>query len=107
MQVNISGHHVELTDALKQYAIDKVEKLEKHFDNITSANVTLVVEKQSHKAEASIHVAGADLFANAEADSMYAAIDSLSHKLDRQVIRHKEKFQGKHHRESVKQNFVE
>jgi putative sigma-54 modulation protein len=91
MQINISGHHVELTSALKHYVNEKLSKLQRHFDSITTVNVTLSVEKLVQKAEASIHVAGADLFATCESSDMYTAIDLLTDKLDRQLIKHKEK----------------
>ncbi|NVK38712.1 MAG: ribosome-associated translation inhibitor RaiA [Gammaproteobacteria bacterium] len=91
MQINISGHHVEVTEALKDYVHSKVEKLERHFDNITNVQVTLTVEKLVQKAEATIHASGAELHANADHEDMYAAIDGLTDKLDRQLIKHKEK----------------
>jgi len=91
MQINISGHHVEVTQSLKDYVQTKVEKLERHFDNITNVQVTLTVEKLVQKAEATIHVSGADLHANAENEDMYTAIDNMTDKLDRQLIKHKEK----------------
>ena len=103
MRINVSGHHVEVTEPLKNYVIEKLNRLERHFDNITHIDVTLIVEKLVQKAEASVHVSGADLFANDENENMYAAIDGLADKLDRQIIKHKEKIQGKHHRDSVKQ----
>lgn len=91
MQINISGHHVEVTPALREYVNNKFTKLQRHFDQITNTDVTLTVEKLIQKAEASVHVAGADLFAACESGDMYAAIDSLTDKLDRQIIKHKEK----------------
>lgn len=91
MQINISGHHVEVTDSLKAYVSEKVEKLERHFDVITRADVTLTVEKLRQKAEGNVHISGHDLHASAESEDMYAAIDSLSDKLDRQLLKHKEK----------------
>ena len=91
MQINISGHHVEVTDSLKDYVSEKLEKLEHHTASIISIKTILSVEKSRQKAEATIHVKGADIFANAEHEDMYAAIDLLSDKLDRQVIKHKEK----------------
>jgi ribosomal subunit interface protein len=94
MQLNISGHHVEVTDAIRDYVINKLSRLEKHNDSITTTNVILSVEKLVQKAEATIHVAGAELFANAEHEDLYAAIDSLTDKLDRQLIKHKEKHRG-------------
>lgn len=94
MQINISGHHVELTTALRDYVTNKLSKLERHFDNITTTQVTLSVEKLRQKAEATVHVSGADLFAQSEHEDMYAAIDALTDKLDRQVIKHKEKLKN-------------
>lgn len=91
MQINISGHHIELTPALKAYAEEKIRRLEHHFDQITRSDITLTVEKSRQKAECNIHVSGSDLHASAENENMYAAIDSLSDKLDRQLLKHKEK----------------
>jgi putative sigma-54 modulation protein len=91
MQLTISGHHVEVTDALREYVTTKVAKLERHHDRITSTHVILSVEKLQQKAEATLHVAGADIFANSQSEDLYAAIDTLTDKLDRQLIKHKEK----------------
>lgn len=91
MQINISGHHVDLTDAMKDYTSEKLQKLARHADDIVSIQAILSVEKTRQRAEATVHVKGADLFANAESEDMYAAIDLLSDKLDRQVLKHKEK----------------
>ena len=91
MQINITGHHVELTDSLNEYVQSKFEKLERHFDNITNAQVTSSVEKNRQKAEGDVHVAGGQLFASDVQEDMYAAIDGLIDKLDRQIIKHKEK----------------
>ncbi len=93
MQLNLTGHHVDITDPLRDYVTDKLAKLERHFDNITNAHVVLNVEKLRHIAEARVLVSGAELFANSEHDNMYAAIDGLIDKLDRQVLKHKEKLQ--------------
>ena len=94
MQLNISGHHVDVTPAIRQHVEDKLEPIQRHGDQITRIEVTLIVERHLHKAEANLHVAGADLFASSESDDMYRAIDSLAVKLDRQVIKHKEKHRG-------------
>ena len=94
MQLTVSGHHIDITDALRSHVSEKFQKLQRHIDHITNIEVTLIVEKQVHKAEGNLHIAGADLFASAESDDMYAAIDSLSEKLDRQIIKHKEKHRG-------------
>lgn len=97
MQLSISGHHVDVTDALKSYVEDKLQKLERHYDHITNAHVILTVEKLRQKAEATIHISGAELFADADCDDMYAAIDKLTDKLDRQVLKYKEKNQDRFH----------
>lgn len=107
MRINVSGHHVEVTNPLREYVLSKFARLERHFDQITNVDVTLIVEKMVQKAEASVHVSGADLFANSQNQDMYAAIDGLADKLDRQIIKHKEKTHGKHHRENVKQQIEE
>lgn len=97
MQINISGHHVDVTPALKDYVTTKFQRIERHFDNMTDGHVVLSTEKNRHKAEATLHLAGASVFADAEHDDMYAAIDLLTDKLDTQVRRHKDKLTD-HHR---------
>lgn len=91
MQINLSGHHVEISEPLREYVTSKLSKLERHFDHVTNAHVVLTVEKQVQKAEASVHVSGGLLFADATEQDMYAAIDAMADKLDRQIRRHKEK----------------
>ncbi|KTG19350.1 hypothetical protein AUR67_16440 [Pseudoalteromonas sp. XI10] len=91
MQLNLTGRHVEITDSLRDYVNTKFAKLERHFDHINNVHVILDVEKLSQKAEATLHVNGGELFASTQHQDMYAAIDSLIDKLDRQVIKHKEK----------------
>jgi len=95
MQMNVTGHHIEVTDTLRSYVETKLTKLERHFDNITSAHVVLTTEKLRHKAEATIHVSGSQLVAEATNQDMYAAIDALSDKLDRQILKYKEKLTGR------------
>lgn len=101
MQLNVSGHHVELTDAMQSYVENKMERLERHFDQVTNINVILSVEKMRQKAEATIHITGNDVFANAEDENMYAAIDALVDKLDRQIKKHKEKVTNHHRAEGA------
>jgi putative sigma-54 modulation protein len=91
MQVNISGHQLDVTDALRDYIAEKLGRLERHFDKITNVQVILEVEKLKQKIEATLHIAGGEVVANAEHDDMYAAIDLLTDKLDRQLIKYKEK----------------
>jgi putative sigma-54 modulation protein len=91
MQIHISGHHVDVTEALHEYVTNKFGRLSRHSDNITNSHVTLTVEKTRHRADATIHVTGADIAASSEAADMYAAIDLLTDKLDRQLLKYKEK----------------
>ena len=91
MQITISGHHVEVTSALREYVLAKMQRLQRHFDHINNMDVKLIVEKLVQKAEANIRVSGADIFADAESADMYAAVDLLADKLDRQLIKYKEK----------------
>ena len=91
MQINLPGHHIEITDALRDYVDTKFAKLERHFDHINNVHVLLKIEKTEQIAEANLHVNGGELFADAKHEDMYAAIDGLINKLDRQVIKHKEK----------------
>ena len=97
MQLSISGRHIDVTDALKDYVTGKVTKLERHYDHITNIHVVLSVDKLDQKAEATAHVSGAELFADAVSEDLYAAVDMLVDKLDRQVIKHKEKLIERHH----------
>jgi putative sigma-54 modulation protein len=94
MQINISGRHVEVTESMKEYVTSKLERLNNHHDRITSTNVILSVDKLIQKAEATVHVSGKDVFADASHEDLYAAIDSLADKLDRQLIKHKEKMRS-------------
>lgn len=91
MQLNLSGHQLDITEPLRDYVNEKMSRLERHFDKITNVQVTLEVEKLRQKAEATLHVAGGEVVANAEHTDMYAAIDLLTDKLDRQLIKFKEK----------------
>ncbi|MDN2482157.1 ribosome hibernation promoting factor [Vibrio astriarenae] len=91
MQINLNGHHVDLTDSLQDYVNTKFEKLERFFDHINNVHVVLRVEKNRQIAEATLHVNQGDIHATAEDESMYAAIDSLVDKLVRQLNKHKEK----------------
>lgn len=91
MQINITGHHLDITPALRSYVTSKLEKLQRHFDHMTNAHVILSVEKERQKAEATIHVSRGNLYADSQHEDMYAAIDVLIDKLDRQVKKHKEK----------------
>ncbi len=91
MQVTVTGHHLEVTDALKAHIDAKFKKLARHFDKVTDVHVILSVEKLMQKAEATLHLSGANLFAEDHQEDMYAAIDEMVDKLDRQITKHKEK----------------
>ncbi|WP_196141141.1 ribosome hibernation promoting factor [Aliikangiella sp. G2MR2-5] len=91
MQINLTGHHLEITESLRNYVHEKFERIERHFDHINNVHVILQVEKLRQIAEAKLNVNGGEIFANSESEDMYAAIDTLIDKLDRQVIKHKEK----------------
>ncbi|MGB5098258.1 MAG: ribosome-associated translation inhibitor RaiA [Porticoccaceae bacterium] len=94
MQLTISGHHLEITTALHAYVQSKLERLERHNGHITQVAVILSVEKLIQKAEATVHADGVELFAESEHDDLYAAIDALADKLDRQLIKRKERLRG-------------
>lgn len=91
MQINVSGHHLEVTDSIRNYTLEKFERIERHFEHITNIHVILELEKKAQKAEATVHIKGGELFADASHDDLYAAIDALVDKLDRQILKHKEK----------------
>lgn len=99
MNLQISGHHLEVTQAIRDYVTGKLERVTRHFDNVIDVNVILSVEKLKQKAEVTVHLAGKDIFVEAIDEDLYAAIDTLVDKLDRQVQKHKQKLQD-HHRGS-------
>ncbi|MBL1320202.1 MAG: ribosome-associated translation inhibitor RaiA [Methylophaga sp.] len=101
MQLNLSGQHIEITDSLRDHVNNKFEKLTRHFDQMTNVHVILSVEKQRQKAEATVHASGADLFASDENENMYTAIEHLVSKLDRQIIKHKDKIKNHHQADGV------
>lgn len=102
MNLNITGHHVDLTDSLHDYVVEKLGRIERHSDDMIDANVILTVEKQGHKAEATLHARGANLHAEATCENMYSAIDKLVDRLDRQTSKYKEKHKDHHVREGLK-----
>ena len=106
MQLNVSGHHLEITDSLRGYVELKIERLERHFDIVSDVHCILSVEKLRHKAEAKVNVNGDTIFAEATEEDMYAAIDGLVDKLDRRVRKHKEKLVDHHARDADKRRYV-
>jgi putative sigma-54 modulation protein len=107
MNLTISGHHLEVTPALRSYVTNKIDRISRHFDQVVDVKVLLTVEKQREKerrqrAECNIHVKGNDLFAESSHADLYAAVDELVDKLDRQVGRYKTKIQDHHAGQSAK-----
>lgn len=98
MQINITGHHIELSPALSDYIKTKMQRVQRHFDHVVDSHVVLGHERAMYKAEATVHVTGATLHATSEHEDMYAAIDLMLDKLDRQVTKHKEKMTDHHAR---------
>ena len=106
MNLNITGHHLEVTTAIRDYVGAKLERVTRHFDHVIDVTVIMTVEKLVQKVEANIHVSGKDIHAEATDADMYAAIDLLADKLDRLVLKHKEKH-GAHGRDALKHQAVE
>lgn len=102
MNLSITGHHLEVTPALRDYVGQKLERITRHFDRVVDARVFLSVDKLVQKAEVNVHVPGRDIFAEASDEDLYAAIDLLADKLDRQVIKYKDK-QNDHGHDALKQ----
>jgi len=102
MQLNVTGHHVEVTAALKGYVEKKLDRIVRHSDHVMDVHCILTVEKLRHKAEATVKLCGGKVYADAVHDDMYAAIDALADKLDRGVKKHKEKLADHHAEEAQK-----
>ncbi len=100
MQLNVTGHHVDVTPAMKDYVARKLDRIVRHSDHVIDVHCILTVEKLRHKAEAKVMLNGGMIFADATEENMYAAIDALADKLDRSVKKHKEKL-GDHHAEEA------
>lgn len=101
MKIELTGHHIEVTDSLRNYVTEKMQKLERHFDKVGNIHVILDVENNTQKAEATVHMSGHDIFAESHGEDMYASIDALADKLDRQVKKHKEKLKNHLHHKPV------
>lgn len=105
MNLTVSGHHVVVTPALRTYVKSKLDRVTRHFDHVIDVNVILSVEKLLQKAEVTVHVRGKDIFAETDDQDLYAAIDLLVDKLDRQILKYKDKVRAhphdaiKHHQE--------
>jgi len=101
MNLTISGHHLEITPAIRDYVAAKLDRVKRHFDHVINVTTIMRVEKLVHKVEASLHVKGHDFHAHSEDGNMYAAIDLLADKLDRQIVKHKEKISNVHQSEGA------
>ncbi len=109
MNLTISGHHLEVTPSLREYVLTKLDRVTRHFDQVVDVNVLLTVEKQKEKdrrqrAEVTLHMKGKDVFVESAHEDLYAAIDQLMDKLDRQVCRHKSRVQDHHHASHKRQD---
>ena len=97
MNLQVCGHHLEITPALRDYVTSKLERITRHFDNVIDVNVILSVDKLNQKAEVTVHLAGKDVYVESVDEDLYAAVDGLVDKLERQVQKYKQKLQD-HHR---------
>jgi len=91
MNLHVTGHHLEITPAIRAYVVNKLERVSRHFDHVIDVSVVLCVDKIRQIVEANVHVRGKEIHAESVDPDMYAAIDALADKLDRQVKKHKEK----------------
>ena len=101
MNLQISGHHLEVSPAIRDYVSQKLQKVTRHFDHVIDIHVVLSVEKLNQKAEVTLHVPGKDIFVESVDPNLYAAVDDLTDKLDRQVQKYKQKIQDHRRGHSV------
>ncbi len=107
MNLNLTGRHLEITPAIREHVLGKLDKVKRHFDNVIDINVILSVDKLVQKAEANVHVSGKNIFAETSDDNLYVAIDALVDSLDRQVLKHKGKHIERRHDDSGKHSATE
>ena len=107
MNLHLTGHHLEITPAIRGYVSSKLERITHHFDHVIDVNVILSVERLESRIEASVHLSGKEIFCESSAADMYAAIDGLVDKLDRTIIKHKEKSLSRRHRDDALKHRVE
>ncbi|HEX4985633.1 MAG TPA: ribosome-associated translation inhibitor RaiA [Burkholderiales bacterium] len=103
MNLQLSGRHLEVTPAIRSYVLDKLSRISRHFDHVIDVNVVLSVDKLDQKVEATVHVRSKDIHVECVDQDMYAAIDGLADKLDRQILKHKEKILD-HHAQQAPRN---
>jgi putative sigma-54 modulation protein len=105
MNLNLTGHHLDITPAIRDYVVAKLDRVTRHFDHVIDVNVVMSVSKLRHKAEVNLHTRGKDIHVEAIESDMYAAIDALVDKLDRQVVKHKEmRAQHRHEGAAIKRD---
>jgi putative sigma-54 modulation protein len=102
MNLNLTGRHLEITPAIREHVVSKLDKVKRHFDNVIDVSVILSVDKLQQKAEATVHLSGKTIFAETSDENLYVAIDALIESLDRQVLKHKEKNAARRHDDSGK-----
>ena len=107
MNLHLSGHHVEVTPAIRDYVTNKLTRVTRHFDHVIDVNVIVSVDKLKKKAEANVHLKGKDIFVESTHADMYAAIDDLIDRLDRQILRYKEKVAGARNGDAIKRMAAE
>jgi putative sigma-54 modulation protein len=105
MRLTVTGHHIDVSPALREYVEKKLGRLERHFDKMTDIHCVITVEKALHKAEATVHISGGTIYAQATESDVYAAIDGLVAKLSRQLTKHKEKLTDHHARDAEKSRY--
>jgi putative sigma-54 modulation protein len=102
MNLQLTGHHVDITPAIRNYVLSKLDRINRHFDHVIDVEVIMTVEKLDQKIEANVHLSGKDIHVKANDNDMYAAIDGMIDKLDRQILKHKERFQTNKHNPGIK-----
>ena len=107
MNLHLTGHQLPITPAIREYVATKLQRITHHFDHVIDVNVIMSVEKLQQKVEATVHVRGKDIFCESSASDMYAAIDGLVDKLDRNIIKHKEKNLAQRHNGGMKHQSAE
>ncbi len=95
MNLNLTGRHLEITPAIRQHVTDKLAKIKNHFDNVLDVTIVLSVDKLKQKAEGNVHLSGKNIFVECDDANLYVAIDNMIEKLDRQIIKHKEKYEAR------------
>ena len=106
MNLQVSGHHLEITPALHDYVTGKLERITRHFDNVIDVNVILSVDKLKQKAEVTVHLAGKDVYVESVDEDLYAAVDGLVDKLEQQVQKYKQKLQDHHRGNKITDHIV-